>query len=203
MPICVKVEEQMKLEKGDALIIVDVQNDFLPGGALGVKNGDAIVNPLNAYIERFIRHDLPIFATRDWHPVKHCSFKEQGGTWPPHCVADTFGAQFAHTLKLPKTAHIISKAIYEDNDAYSGFGGTTLGSQLRDMGIKRVFIGGLATDYCVKATVQDALTSWGLETYYLQDAIRAVNVKPDDGELAETAMVSSGAKVIETFKELE
>ena len=193
----------MKLEKGDALIIVDVQNDFLPGGALGVKHGEEIVEPLNEYIKRFGREKLPVFATRDWHPVKHCSFKEQGGIWPPHCVADTFGSQFAHKLKLPVDARIISKAIYADSDAYSGFTGTTLNSRLCDMEIKRVFIGGLATDYCIKATMEDALSRFPNATFYLKDACRAVNVKADDGDAAEKAMIRSGAKLIHTFKEIE
>jgi nicotinamidase/pyrazinamidase len=189
----------MKLEKGDALIIVDVQNDFLPGGALGVTDGDQIISPLNEYIKKFSAKGLPIFATRDWHPKKHCSFKEQGGTWPAHCVADTFGAKFAHTLSLPDNAHIISKAVYADNDAYSGFGGTNLHGRLTDMSIKRVFIGGLATDYCVKATVHDALNH-GYEVYYLEDASRAVNINPTDGEEAEKAMEKAGAKKLNLRK---
>jgi len=186
----------MKLEKGDALIIVDVQNDFLPGGALGVTDGNEIIPVLNEYACKFAGEFLPVFITRDWHPENHCSFKEQGGIWPPHCIANTKGAEFPEDLKLPANTHTISKAIYSDNDAYSGFGGTNLGSRLRDMGIKRVFIGGLATDYCVKATVQDAIVSWGFEAFYLKDASRAVNVKPNDEKEAEEAMKKSGAKVI-------
>lgn len=180
----------MYVKKGDALIIVDVQNDFLPGGALAVPKGDEVIPILNKYIEKFKEKGLPIFATRDWHPEKHCSFKEQGGLWPPHCVAGTEGAKFALALTLPSDVNIISKAVYEDNDAYSGFGGTRLNGLLIDKGIKRVFIGGLATDYCVKATVQDALNH-GYVIVYLQDASRAVNVKPNDGKDAEESMVTT------------
>ena len=182
----------MDLKKGDALIIVDVQNDFLPGGSLAVPDGDKIIPVLNKYACKFAGIFLPVFATRDWHPEKHCSFKEQGGMWPPHCVANTNGADFSKDLKLPANTCIISKAVYEDNDAYSGFGGTNLHAKLTEMNIKRVFIGGLATDYCVKATVQDALNH-GYITYYLQDASRAVNVKPGDEVKAEESMVRSGA----------
>ena len=192
----------MKLKKGDALIIVDVQNDFLPGGALGVTDGDKIIAPLNTYISKFSEQNLPVFATRDWHPLKHCSFKEQGGPWPPHCVANTDGAKFAASLNLPENVHIISKAVYKDNDAYSGFGGTNLHGRLTDMGIKRVFIGGLATDYCVKATIEDALNH-GYKVYYLRDASRAVNVNPNDGKDAEERMKRSGALTVETGLLLE
>lgn len=192
----------MELKTGDALIIVDVQNDFLPGGSLGVTDADQIIAPLNAYACKFAGIHLPVFATRDWHPHKHCSFKEQGGLWPPHCVANTDGAEFSKDLKLPADTRIVSKAIYPDNDVYSGFGSTNLHGKLTEMEIKRVFIGGLATEYCIKATVQDALNH-GYETYYLRDAIRAVNVKPRDGETAEEKMIMSGAKVINAVGDLE
>jgi nicotinamidase/pyrazinamidase len=182
----------MQLGKGDALIIVDVQNDFLPGGALAVPNGDEIIPVLNGYIKQFTTKGLPVFATRDWHPADHCSFKEQGGTWPPHCVAKTDGANLSKDLRLPKKTYIISKAIYADNDVYSGFGGTNLHAKLTEMGIKRVFIGGLATDYCIKSTVLDALNH-GYQTHYLRDACRAVNVNPEDGSDAEKIMLRAGA----------
>lgn len=182
----------MYIQKGDALIIVDVQNDFLPGGALAVPNGNEIIQVLNDYACKFAGKGLPVFAIRDWHPINHCSFKEQGGVWPPHCIANTHGAQFSDKLKLPDNIHIISKAIYNDSESYSGFGGTSLAVKLTDSNIKRVFIGGLATDYCVKATVEDALNH-GYITYYLQDASRAVNIKPNDEKDAEESMVRSGA----------
>lgn len=180
------------LQHGDALMIVDVQNDFLPGGSLAVAHGDAVVPVLNAYIAAFTQRGLPIFATRDWHPAHHCSFKDQGGTWPPHCVADSRGAQFAADLRLPPTSTIVSKATAAGKDAYSGFEGTDLDAQLRAAGVRRLFIGGLATDYCVLNTVRDALAHH-YTVYLLQDATRAVNVQPQDGDRAESEMRQLGA----------
>src|SRR5881397_2095449 len=140
----------------DALILVDVQNDFLPGGSLAVPHGDEVIPKLNRYITMFVERALPIYATRDWHPPDHCSFTAQGGPWPPHCVAGTPGAAFAGALGLPRDATIVSKARSSEADAYSGFQGTDLADQLRGAGVKRLFIGGLATDYCVLNTVKDA-----------------------------------------------
>src|SRR5450759_2178167 len=142
---------------GDALLIVDVQNDFLPGGSLAVPHGDEVVTVLNRYLKLFETRTLPVYATRDWHPAQHCSFRAQGGPWPPHCVAKTSGAAFAAALQLPPSAVIISKAATVEQDAYSGFQGTSLDQQLRADNIRRLFIGGLATDYCVLNTVRDAL----------------------------------------------
>jgi nicotinamidase/pyrazinamidase len=185
------------LQDGDALIIVDVQNDFLPGGALAVKHGDEVVPALNAYIDLFLTKGLPIIATRDWHPVNHCSFQAQGGPWPPHCLANSHGAQFAAGLRLPPDVTIISKAAAPDKDAYSGFQGTELEAVLRSHGIRRVFVGGLATDYCVLKTVNDAMEN-RYEAYVLSDAIRAVNVHVDDGRKAEQEMIAKGALLITT-----
>jgi len=183
-------------QKGDALVMVDVQNDFLPGGSLAVPRGDEVVPLLNRYAAEFHGRGLPIYATRDWHPSKHCSFKAQGGPWPPHCVADTPGAQFAPGLELPPETAIISKGTARDEDAYSGFEGTDLDARLCAQGIKRVYVGGLATDYCVVNTVRDGLTL-GYHVFLLGDAIRAVNVKPDDGANAEKEMRRLGASPIE------
>ncbi len=176
---------------GDALVVVDVQNDFLPEGALAVPEGDAVVPVLNACMELFLGAGLPVFATRDWHPAGHCSFEQNGGPWPPHCVQDTAGAGFAADLKLPASAKIISKGTDKNAEAYSGFQDTPLAGQLQSLNVKRIFVGGLATDYCVLNTVQDALAQ-GLDVVLLEDAVRAVDVKPGDGLRAIEAMVASG-----------
>jgi len=185
----------IRLQTGDALIAVDVQNDFLSGGSLAVPEGDAVVPAINRYLAAFGARALPVFATRDWHPPNHCSFKKQGGIWPPHCVAATRGAEFASSLALPPTAVIISKAATVEADAYSGFGGTDLAARLRACRVTRLFIGGLATDYCVLNTVRDALSE-GFEVLLLVDAIRAVEVKPGDGARAQGEMQQRGARTM-------
>ena len=186
-----KIQNNLHPQPGDALLIVDVQNDFLPGGSLAVPKSDEIVPVLNRYLNIFSA--LPVFATRDWHPLQHCSFRTQGGPWPPHCVAGTSGAAFAATLQLPPSTVIISKATRLAQDAYSGFQDTDLDSQLRAGNINRLFIGGLATDYCVLNTVRDAL-KLGYRVLLLVDAIRAV--LPEDGQRAEMEMISLGAQRI-------
>jgi nicotinamidase/pyrazinamidase len=182
-----------KPTNGDALLIVDVQNDFLPGGSLAVAEGDQVVAVLNDYLAAFLKQGLPIYATRDWHTPDHCSFQAQGGPWPPHCVAGSQGAEFAPGLRLPEgKLTVISKGTHRDQDAYSGFEGTDLAGRLRTAGVQRLFIGGLATDYCVLNTVRDALRE-GFAVLLLEDAIRAVNVQPDDGAGAIAAMRERGA----------
>lgn len=187
--------DRNKLLTGDALLIVDVQNDFLPGGSLAVPLGDEVVTVLNRYLDIFAMQNLPVYATRDWHPAKHCSFRAQGGPWPAHCVAKSSGAAFAAALQLPPAAVIISKATTVEQDAYSGFQSTNLNRQLHAAQIHRLFIGGLATDYCVLNTVRDAL-KLGYEVFLLADAIRAVNVQPGDGLRAEQEMIKLGAQRI-------
>lgn len=182
----------IRLQPGDALVIVDVQNDFLPGGSLGVPAGDEVIAPLNGWLVKFGAAGLPIFATRDWHPAEHCSFVAQGGAWPPHCVAGTPGAQFAAALALPTAVQTISKATTAEADAYSGFAGTDLYERLHSLGVRRLFIGGLATDYCVRGTVQDAL-QLGFAVTLLLDCMRAVDVRPGDGDRAVAAMLAAGA----------
>ncbi len=187
-------------QQGDALLIVDVQNDFLPGGRLAVAGGEKVVPVLNRYLVKFSMLNLPVYATRDWHPAQHCSFSAQGGPWPQHCVAKTSGAAFAAALQLPPAAVIISKATKPEQDAYSGFQGTNLNQKLRAANIRRLFIGGLATDYCVLNTVHDAL-GLGYQVLLLGDAIRAVDMQPGDGQRAEAEMSKLGAQRI-TVKEV-
>lgn len=178
----------------DALLVVDVQNDFLPGGALAVGRGDEVLAPLNEAIRAFALVGRPIVASRDWHPAEHCSFKARGGPWPPHCVAGTAGAAFAGGLALPASAIVVSKATTADADSYSAFGGTDLAAQLRRRGVSRLVVGGLATDYCVLNTVLDACAE-GFEVLVLTDAVRAVDVAPGDGERAIEKMKQAGARL--------
>ncbi len=182
----------LHLETGDALLIVDVQNDFLPGGSLAVPGGDEVIPVFNKYLELFKAKGLPVFVTRDWHPKDHCSFEEQGGIWPVHCMAATAGSRFPSDLHLPDFATIISKAVTVEKDAYSGFEGTDLVERLNRAGVRRLLIGGLATDYCVLNTVKDALNN-GFGVLLLKDAIRAVNVEPKDEQKAIEEMIRLGA----------
>lgn len=185
--------EKIQLTNGDALVLVDVQNDFLPGGKLAVAGGDEVIPLLNQYITLFLAANLPILATRDWHPANHCSFTEQGGSWPAHCVADSFGAAFPAALHLPGAAITVSKAMTPQADAYSGFEATDLADRLRALHAGRLFVGGLATDYCVLNTVTDA-RQLEFEIVLLLDAIRAVNLRPGDGQAAIEDMVARGAR---------
>jgi nicotinamidase/pyrazinamidase len=182
----------VSLAAGDALLIADVQHDFLPGGALGVAGGDEIIPVLLRYIKRFQSQGLPIIATRDWHPLDHCSFQERGGIWPVHCVAGFRGAEPPAGFDLAPETVIIHKATAPDKEAYSAFEGTRLDAELRVWNIRRLFVGGLATDYCVLNTVKDAIRL-GYAAVLLVDGIRAVNVRPNDGRAAEEEMTRLGA----------
>ena len=178
----------------DAIILVDVQNDFCPGGALPVPEGDRVVPALNALLKRVRAFTV---ATRDWHPPTHCSFKPQGGVWPVHCVSGTRGADFHPDLAADRVAHVVSKATRPDEEAYSGFQGTDLADLLRKRGTQRVFVAGLATDYCVKATALDAVKH-GFETTVLEDAIRGVEVQPGDCARALEEMKRAGIRLLRT-----
>lgn len=184
----------MKIEKSDALIVVDVQQDFCPGGALAVKDGDAVVPVINRTAPLFSHH----VYTRDWHPVNHCSFSNtpeyRDGSWPIHCVQNTPGAAFHSELHVPKDALIISKATSPNTEAYSGFDNPDLGEALRRRGVTRIFICGLATDYCVKATALDAI-QYGFRVVVVEDACRAVDVPPGSGAAAIETMKQAGATV--------
>jgi nicotinamidase/pyrazinamidase len=182
-------------QKKKALIVVDVQNDFCPGGSLAVAHGDEVVPPLNKLINEFLDRDEPVYKTRDWHPAKTKHFQAFGGTWPVHCVQGTHGAEFHQDLSDDPRVTIISKGMNESADGYSGFDGTNLAQLLREEGVNEVWVGGLATDYCVKHTVLDALRE-GFEVKALADAMRAVNVNSDDGAKAVAEMRSAGAEII-------
>lgn len=180
-----------------ALVVVDVQNDFCPGGALPVPEGDRVVPILNRYIGQFEQAALPIFASRDWHPAKTKHFKAFGGLWPPHCVQNTPGAAFHSDLKLPPTVTVVSKGMDPEQDSYSCFqaqssDGTPFEKLLRSRGIAHLYVAGLATDYCVRASVLDALRA-GFQVTLLEDATRGVEVQPGDSEQAIEEMTRAGA----------
>jgi nicotinamidase/pyrazinamidase len=177
----------------DALIVVDVQHDFLPGGALAVATGDRIFAPIDALAPRFAR----VYATRDWHPDDHTSYAKHGGPWPVHCVADTHGAAFDPRLDLGKIDQVVNKGTDRHTDGYSGFAATTLADDLRTHDIGRVFVCGLATDYCVKATALDAHAA-GFQTVVIEDASAAVNISPDDEVRALDELRAAGIAVVKS-----
>ena len=179
---------------------MDVQNDFCPGGALAVPEGDKIIPNLNKYIKIFWQKKLPIFASRDWHPKKTKHFKKFGGVWPVHCVQNTKGAAFHTKLKLPKEAIILSKGMDPEKDSYSAFGGQdTNGMEfltlLKYLGVQQIYIAGLATDYCVKFSSLDAI-KFGFKVRLLTDAIKGVNLKTNDSLEAIKEMMKQGVKKI-------
>lgn len=189
------MSEKIKTGPADALVIVDVQNDFCPGGSLAVKDGDQVVPVLNRLQEKF----ETIVLTRDWHPPDHVSFVEEPKfvdmSWPPHCVRETPGAAFHPDLKIPADAIVVSKAVDKGKEAYSGFQGTDLASVLKSKGVSRVFVGGLATDYCVKATVLDAIKD-GFQAVMIEDASRGVDLPPGNAQAATQEMKAAGAMLI-------
>ena len=178
-----------------ALIVVDVQNDFCPGGSLAVAEGDEVVAPLNKLMKEFLDRGEPVYKTRDWHPEKTKHFAIYGGTWPIHCVQNTRGAEFHSDLLDDPRITVISKGFDERADGYSGFDGTQLAQLLRDEEVKEIWVGGLATDYCVKETVIDGVHN-GFKVKALADAMRAVNVNPDDGKKAIDLMKEAGAEIV-------
>ena len=182
-------------ERKKALIVVDVQNDFCPGGSLAVLSGDEVVAPLNELMKEFLDRGEPVFKTRDWHPGATKHFAAYGGTWPVHCVQDTPGAEFRAGLIDDPRITIISKGTDESADGYSGFDGTNLARLLRERGVAEVWVGGLATDYCVKHTVLDARRE-GFAVKALADAMRAVNLNPNDGRQAIEEMRAAGAEIV-------
>ena len=184
----------MSTQSKQALIVVDVQNDFCPGGSLAVAHGDEVVAPLNELIGEFLERGDPVFKSRDWHPPQTKHFQAFGGTWPVHCVQDTRGAEFHPQLKDDPRISVISKGL-GDTDCYSAFDETDLAAQLRDQGVNEVLVGGLATDYCVKNTVLDALKH-GFKVKAFKNAIRAVDLTPGDGDRAIDEMKAAGAQIV-------
>jgi nicotinamidase/pyrazinamidase len=182
--------------KDAALVLVDIQNDFCPGGALAVAEGDQIVGVVNRLIPEFPL----VISTQDWHPANHISFKDQGGPWPPHCVQGTRGAELHPALNTGRIVNYFRKASSQNKDAYSEFegvdeAGRTLDEMLKSRRVSRLYVAGLATDYCVLATVLDGLKN-GYEVYAITDAVRAVNVEPDDGQKALERMAREGARLV-------
>jgi nicotinamidase/pyrazinamidase len=187
----------MVASRSPALLIVDVQHDFCPGGALAVRDGDEVVAPLRHAAQRFTALGLPVYASRDWHPADSTHFAGQGGSWPVHCVQGTGGARLREDLDLPPSTMIVSKGATRHDDGYSAVAGEvsgrgTLLEDLQARGVTDLYVGGLATDYCVKHTVLDAL-SQGFGVTVLTDAVRAVDVSPGDGDRALESMAAAGA----------
>jgi nicotinamidase/pyrazinamidase len=179
-----------------ALIVVDVQNDFCPGGTLAVAHGDEVVEPLNEQIDEFLERGAPVYKSRDWHPATTKHFQAYGGTWPVHCVQNTKGAEFHPALRDDPRITVVSKGL-GDTDCYSAFDETDLASQLREQGVEEVVVGGLATDYCVKNTVLDALKH-GFKVKALKNAMRPVDLQPGDGDRAIEEMRAAGAEIVST-----
>jgi len=179
-----------------ALIVVDVQNDFCPGGTLAVPHGDDVVELLNRLIDEFLDRGEPVYKSRDWHPPTTKHFAAHGGDWPVHCVQNTKGAEFHPALRNDPRINVISKGL-GDTNCYSAFDETNLLAQLHQQNVEEVVVGGLATDYCVKSTVLDALKN-GFKVKALENAMRAVDVQPGDGERAIEEMRNAGAQIIST-----
>ena len=179
-----------------ALIVVDVQNDFCPGGALAVEHGDEVVEPLNELIDEFLERGDPVYKSRDWHRPKTKHFEEYGGEWPVHCVQNTKGAEFHPALRNDPRIHVVSKGL-GDTDCYSAFDETDLAEQLHEQGVEEVLVGGLATDYCVKSTVIAAIDN-GFKVKALKNAMRGVERKPGDSDRAIEAMRAAGAEIVST-----
>jgi nicotinamidase/pyrazinamidase len=184
----------MATQSKQALIVVDVQNDFCPGGTLAVSHGDEVVPPLNELIDEFLERGDPVYKSRDWHPPQTKHFKAYGGTWPAHCVQNTKGAEFHPQLKDDPRIRVISKGL-GDTDCYSAFDETDLAAQLHEQGVEELVVGGLATDYCVKATVLAGLEE-GFKVKALKNAMRAVDVNPGDGDRAIQEMQAAGAQIV-------
>lgn len=184
-----------ELGSGDALLLVDVQNDFCPGGALAVAEGDRVVPVLNRWLRVAERRGVPILASQDWHPLHHPSFREEGGPWPTHCVQGTPGAAFHPDLALPADTVVVAKGVRLDRDQLSALDETGLAARLRRLGVRRLFLGGLAQDVCVRASVLDARRE-GLEVWVIVDGTRPVDA--EEGRHALEEMRAAGAELVES-----
>jgi len=181
-----------------ALLVVDLQNDFCPGGSLAVPRGDKIIPAVNKYIRIFTKAGLPVFASRDWHPRETRHFRKFRGCWPQHCVQKTRGAAFHPRLELPPHTVLLYKGMDPEEDSYSVFqakdsNGRDFRKLLKELKVEELYVCGLATDYCVKQSVLDALKS-GFQVKLLTDAIKGVNLKPGDSAQAIRAMINKGAQ---------
>ena len=188
----------MTVERDTALLIVDVQNDFCPNGALPVPDGDRVVEPLNRAAQLFAAAGLPVLASRDWHPPVTKHFRQYGGSWPVHCVQGSEGAAFHPDLRLPPGTVMISKGTDPEWDSYSAFEAVTdkgiqLTALLASLGVRHLYIGGLATDYCVSFTARDALRA-GLAVTVLTDAVAGIDVNRGDSARAMEEMKQAGAR---------
>ena len=189
-----------------ALLVVDVQVDFCPGGALAAPAGDRVVPPVNRYIAGARRLGMPIYASRDWHPAVTTHFKAYGGEWPPHCVQNTGGARFHPDLELPRETIVITKGEDPERAGYSAFDGRTpdgrlLLTDLRDRRIDTVYVAGLTAEYCVKQTMVDAIQA-GLHAVALTDAIAGINARPGDADRALEEIRRAGGELATVFKKL-
>lgn len=181
-----------RIDPGDALMIVDVQNDFCPGGALAIEDGDRVIPELNRWIAAAQSAGAPVYATRDWHPAQHVSFQERGGPWPPHCLQDSPGARFHAELELPPDVIKVTKGVRFDQDQYSAFDQTGLAMDLRNRGVRRIWLGGLAQDVCVAATALDGRKE-GFSVHLIMAATRPVSA--EGGQEALQKMRSAGVEI--------
>ncbi|RMH62908.1 MAG: isochorismatase family protein [Zetaproteobacteria bacterium] len=181
-------------KRGDALLIVDMQRDFMPGGALPVPHADQLVPVINRCLRYFTERTLPLFASRDWHPPGHASFAVNGGPWPVHCVQGSPGAEFVSDLLLPPGTIVVDKGASETGEGYSAFENPRFLEQLHELDVHCLWVCGVATDYCVRATVLDALRH-GFHVRLLWDGVAAVDAQPGDGERAIEEMMQAGAAI--------
>jgi len=196
MPVSREVEMSVNIprfEPGDLLLIIDVQNDFCPGGALPIEEGDRVVPVLNSWLQAADAAGIPIYLSRDWHPQGHLSFAESGGPWPTHCLQDSAGADFHPDLEVPAETVVVTKGTRFDQDQNSAFDQTGLAAWLQRQQTRRIYVGGLAEDVCVLATVLDGCAA-GFEMVMIADATRPVTAA--GGEQALEKMRQAGARIL-------